>query len=185
MSNQDAFADHAEDPTTEHAVDVRIGLKPDFLSDVLVTAFDGSYGACWYWARPFEPEEGKSFIKVQLLPVMLLDAATGREVVGPTMKETWTEVTIIEAEESDAATDALNTEWQTNERGEADTRYYKIDHRLIARGIQLAINKRGGASEEICATVVTAVVDNDAGAIDAGAADVIVQLGLFGQVVYG
>ncbi len=26
-------------------------LTPEFLSDVLITAFDGGYGACSYWAR--------------------------------------------------------------------------------------------------------------------------------------
>lgn len=27
-------------------------LSDEFLSDVLITAFDGDLGACWYWAQP-------------------------------------------------------------------------------------------------------------------------------------
>lgn len=29
---------------------VELTLKEDFLSDILITAFDGGYGGCWYWA---------------------------------------------------------------------------------------------------------------------------------------
>jgi hypothetical protein len=27
-------------------------LPTEFLSDIMITAFDGSYGACWYWSEP-------------------------------------------------------------------------------------------------------------------------------------
>ena len=29
-------------------------LTSDFLSDILITAFDAAYGGCWYWAVPSE-----------------------------------------------------------------------------------------------------------------------------------
>lgn len=37
-------------------IKVEMELTEDFLSDVLVTAFDGNYGGCWYWARPADVE---------------------------------------------------------------------------------------------------------------------------------
>lgn len=33
-------------------VQIPVELTDQFLSDVLVTAFDGAYGGCWYWAEP-------------------------------------------------------------------------------------------------------------------------------------
>lgn len=29
-----------------------IELTPEFVSNVLITAFDGNYGGCWFWAAP-------------------------------------------------------------------------------------------------------------------------------------
>lgn len=29
-------------------------ITTEFLSDILVTAFDGNYGGCWYWCEPHE-----------------------------------------------------------------------------------------------------------------------------------
>lgn len=30
----------------------KIELDDEFVSNVLITAFDGNYGGCWYWAAP-------------------------------------------------------------------------------------------------------------------------------------
>lgn len=30
----------------------KIELSDEFVSNVLITAFDGNYGGCWYWAKP-------------------------------------------------------------------------------------------------------------------------------------
>lgn len=32
---------------------IEVELTDEFIDSVLVTAFDGSYGGCWYWCRPF------------------------------------------------------------------------------------------------------------------------------------
>lgn len=42
--------------TTEHIITLKFVLKPEFLGDILVTAFDGNYGGSWYWAAPAEEE---------------------------------------------------------------------------------------------------------------------------------
>jgi hypothetical protein len=33
-------------------ITMKINVSEDFLSNVLITAFDGGYGGCWYWASP-------------------------------------------------------------------------------------------------------------------------------------
>ena len=38
---------------TERVV-MTLDVSEDFLSNVLITAFDANYGGCWYWARPSE-----------------------------------------------------------------------------------------------------------------------------------
>jgi hypothetical protein len=37
---------------TTRPVNVTLELSEEFLSDILVTAFDGSCGGSWYWAQP-------------------------------------------------------------------------------------------------------------------------------------
>jgi len=37
-----------------NAVAVKVELSDDFLSDILITAFDRSVGGSWYWAMPIE-----------------------------------------------------------------------------------------------------------------------------------
>lgn len=32
-------------------INVSVNLGDEFISDVLVTGFDGGYGGCWYWAE--------------------------------------------------------------------------------------------------------------------------------------
>lgn len=47
-------------PPPPLTVAVNVELKPEFLSDVLITAFDGNYGGCWYWAKPADSDWLKS-----------------------------------------------------------------------------------------------------------------------------
>lgn len=34
---------------------VTLCFDDEFIGDILVTAFDGAYGGCWYWAEPKGP----------------------------------------------------------------------------------------------------------------------------------
>jgi hypothetical protein len=112
-------------------------LTSEFIGDILVTAFDGSYGGCWYWCRP----AGDGWLTVE----------------GDSGEDYWKEVEIYEDEENKALV---------------------VSPDVIALGFQRAIDNNYPWAFE-------AVVSMDAGLIDSLGADVVVQLGLFGEVVYG
>jgi hypothetical protein len=59
-----------------------------------------------------------------------------------------------------------------------------VDYTTIRRGIQLAL-AGGKARKDIVDGIRQAVANDDASTIDADAADVIVQLGALGEIVYG
>lgn len=121
-------------------------LSDDFIGDILVTAFDGSCGGCWYWARPYRMVDGKS--------AWVMDKT----------RDLWISVTISDKERHDGM-------------------IYIVDHAVIVTGIIRAFESTN-TGEEFRA-VREGVLTDDAGMIDSGAADVIVQLGLFGAVIYG
>ena len=66
-------------PTHSIAVTIELNITEEFLSDILVGAFDGAYGACWYWAQP-RSKDGAHPFKVD--------------------GDLWRSVTIIEKESS-------------------------------------------------------------------------------------
>lgn len=62
---------------------------------------------------------------------------------------------------------------------------YEVDIEVIARGIQRIITGEVGCNSAIQKTVLLASHENDAGEIDSYDADMIVQAGVFGELVYG
>lgn len=70
----------------------------------------------------------------------------------------------------------------TGENYEDLPKYVDLD--VIRLGIKRAL-KVGSCRQDIRETILTAVASDDVGQIDAEAADVIVQLGLFDDVVFG
>lgn len=46
-------------------------LSDEFVGDVLVTAFDGRYGGCWYWAAPKVAEGDTSWLDYDVNDVWL------------------------------------------------------------------------------------------------------------------
>lgn len=48
-------------------VTARVNLTPDFLSSILITAFDGMYGGCWYWAEPSANADDSSWLTYERL----------------------------------------------------------------------------------------------------------------------
>lgn len=56
---------------------------------------------------------------------------------------------------------------------------------VIARGLSLLASGEVGVRSDLKALIGQASHENDAGMIDADAADVIVQAGLLGEIVYG
>lgn len=126
------------------AVTIELSLTEEFLSDILIGAFDGGCGACWYWAQPYR-KEGDAFT-----------------VDG----EIWRSVKIVEKE---AAT--------------GDKRKWCVmDHERLIRGIKKLFEPGVLPKRD---DVRNAIVQSDGGMLDAEGFDIIVQLALFGELVYG
>jgi hypothetical protein len=119
-------------------------------SDILITAFDGDYGGCWYWAMP-DPE-------VRVSEQFVMD--------GPKVDDLWRAVGIADKEEQE--------------------RRYRVDHETIRVGLRRIVEGDctfGGKPWENRTHILGSL--SDPGDIDADIADVIVQAGLFGDIVYG
>lgn len=131
-------------------ISVTVTPTTEFLSDILTTAFDGSYGGCWYWARAANNEE-----RAEASAWRIID-------------DVWEAVTIADATS-----------------GVSPTPVYTATQETIAVGIQRILNDTVKINKSIKARVLSAVTEMDAGYIDAGDADCVVQAGLFGEVIYG
>lgn len=141
----------SEDETT-YKVEMELEIPASVLGDTLVTAFDGSYGGCWYWCGP-GTKEGDKF-----------------DIRGEGTDAVWHSVDITLDEEND---DGVKDQ------------HYRVDYETLKRGMQLILTDPGYAESSARAHVEQAILDDDAGEIDAGLADTIVQLGLFGKEIYG
>lgn len=125
-------------------VTVALLLTTEFLSDILVIAFDGAYGGCWYWARPAADKPHEKVFTIE--------------------GDTWWAVRITEKDP------------------EGKRRTWNVDHARLVKGISKlfepkVLPKRGD--------IRSAIIQIDAGQIDAEGADIIVQLAVFGELVYG
>lgn len=63
--------------------------------------------------------------------------------------------------------------------------YHRVGPEALTRGFQLALTPGIQLNSAIRAAIASAVAEDDGGQIDASAADVIVQLAIFGDIVYG
>lgn len=69
---------------------------------------------------------------------------------------------------------------------DVDEPEFLINRDVIQRGCSAIMNEDDlQLADSIKKNIQHAFIDNDCGLIDAGDADVIVQVGLFGEVVYG
>lgn len=130
-----------------YTVKVERTLSADFLSSVLITAFDGNYGGCWYWCSPY----GDDWLK--------------------TDDDDWTNVQIALDEETGIPVVDSHS-------------HFNADHLVVRNGIQM-IMSGDLIDDSIKAYVVAGVLEDDAGNIDSIAADCIIQVGIFGKVVFG
>lgn len=71
-----------------------------------------------------------------------------------------------------------------NEVKAADERLLTIDRAVIVKGLEAIATRRVKLAERL-SEAVEAGLRGDGGAIDAEAADCVVQAGLFGEVIYG
>ena len=138
-------------------VTIELELSEEFLSDILTIAFDGDYGGCWYWARPCELRENKDG---EVLSAWEIDPPS-KGVKAGVNNLMWRSVSI-----KDRETDNV----------------FVVTHSALTRGIQElfkpgVLPKRGDIRD--------AILKQDSGQIDVEGADVIVQLGVMGAVIYG
>lgn len=137
-------------------------LDKEFIGDVLVTAFDGSCGACWYWARP----AGRFWLTSEQNPENLDPAYSF-----------WTAAHI--------RTQGLIGIKHLDAKQEGG--WFTVDGECIRIGIQkiLDLDPHANIDPSVRNYIVRGVLESDAGDIDAIAADCIVQIGLFGRIVFG
>lgn len=139
-------------------VRVPVELGPDFVSDVLITAFDGTYGACWTWCSPVREN--------------YLDEAPTGDADGDTL---WTECRVRVHEN-------LSYEPPPYLKG----RGLQVNADIIAKGLQAILYgcEDVPPGTTLHDYISRGVREKDAGDIDAIGADVIVQMGLFGRVQF-
>ncbi len=135
-------------------------LDDEFVSDVLVTAFDGSYGGCWYWADSKRVDENQG-------PWGYVSEEEGAD---------WAFVNITLQQGDDTGNKVLDAMMQKGVR---------VDGEAIRVGIQRIMDGDVGVSDDIRNHIVRGVLEGDAGEIDAIGADCIVQAGVFGELIYG
>lgn len=66
-----------------------------------------------------------------------------------------------------------------------DVNWLPVTDETIVEGISSIINGAVEINEQIVQYILQAIRENDCGHIDADAADCIVQVGLFGEIVFG
>lgn len=144
--------------TTESALTIKteVEVPQGMLSDLMITAFDGTYGSCWTWSGP-NPAPGKGF-NVQESN----EAGT---------EDVWLSVDIVLDE-------------PVEENGPTE---FTVSHQTLVLGMQRILDEDSLTHDvwkKFCDRIRQGVFDDDAGELDAGDADAIVQWGLFGQEVW-
>lgn len=148
-------------------------LSPEFVSDCLITAFDGSYGGCWEWA---EPQTG-SWLTVRHADdcerVVKEWSSVGPECTCGS-KRLWVSVAVRRQEDYETGNFALDT---------LSADGFLVDAHVIQIGIQRVITREAAIRDDLEAQVVRSVLEGDAD-IDAHAIDCVVQAGYFGKVIW-
>lgn len=138
-------------------------LDKEFISNVLITAFDGNYGGCWDWAKP----AGRFWL-----------TSEQRDEPGRMDPDEsyWTAAHIRTKEETGVASlDARQ------EKG-----WFTVNAECIRVGIQKILDQDTHAliRSDLRDQIYRSVLEGDAD-IDADATDCIVQIGLFGRMIFG
>lgn len=78
----------------------------------------------------------------------------------------------------------LVTSLQVHGDGDVPTSWTTLDKATVARGFDLALNGQF-VNDDLKGAIFRALANDDGAELDAEAADCIVQLGLFGELIYG
>lgn len=154
-----ALADRYDKSTVVGEVTTTLPITADMVDAVLVGAFDGSYGACYYWA--------------DLLDIKVQKAEDGEGDIDSRFRlrfDLWQEVTIRENE------DVADPD---------DNPIYTVNAENITRAFQEFAKSETPANTSITGYIQQALRENDPSFMDADCSDVIVQVAVFGKVVYG
>ena len=142
--------------STPISIDIPVSLAPDFMGDILVTAFDGQYGGCWYWAG----SGSKPWPEIQK------DSAS------------WATV-YITFDPADCPTPGQTEQYRKDMKNGG----VRVGLEEISVGIA-RILASDDYSDGLKARIREACMESDAGEIDADDADCIVQEALFGKQIY-
>lgn len=139
-------------------VRVPVELGSDFVSDVLITAFDSGYGSCRRWAKLLDTDVQESEDEGDLL---------------------WTSSRVTIKEDFYHLLESGHTALLREKE-------LVVDASAIGKGIQFILYGCDSVppDHEIHRDILSSVLARDAGDIDAGCADVIVQMGMFGRVLF-
>lgn len=170
-------------------------LPEEFFSDILITAFDGNYGWSWNW---FEPSTGPNGDKFWLLtkndsghnstdnPWMQARVRLHEETGDPRFDgvEFLVDHEVLAKGISRIINEDYEGVWRpATDKEKAD---YLDGHtfretRETEHGLEV---HTGETARGQFRYIVGAVTEEDAGDIDAVSADAIVQVGLFGKVIF-
>lgn len=138
-----------------HKIEIEVPVTDEFIGDILVTAFDGAYGGCWYWAK------------------------SGR-LDWPELKDgQW--ATVYIKFDTDCCPSPMQ---RTVYRQMVASGGVKVDQETVTVGIARILADEG-YPQSFRDRIRIAVQNLDAGEIDANDADCIIQEGLFGKQIYG
>lgn len=170
-------------------------LPEEFFSDVLITAFDGSYGAAWNW---FEPV-GKNWLVVNGEGHTSTDAPWMSARVrlqedyetGHPLFDSREGFVIDHASIAGGISRIVNDDylgvWREATPSELD-QFVKNDlrreHKMDSVTDKLLVHT-GETASGLRSMITRAIQDADAGDIDASCADAIVQAAAFGKVIFG
>lgn len=136
---------------------IELEVPHNLLSDVMITAFDGNYGAVWQmgWARSNGSFDIDSKDHWLMVPIQVIDE---------------------EGEDEDLPYD--------HRIGVVQKEQYEVTHKTLVAGMHHLL-KDDRFPSHLKEIVQQAVLEDDAGMIDAPLADSIVQFGVYGKLVYG
>ncbi len=135
--------------------------REQFLADIVIGAVEGATG---YWARILSYRHSKGAAMTRAVLIEEDDDET-RERIAAAAREKGAKLTVAEA---------LDIE---------GVRLLDID--AVARGIGRITRGEVAIREDLRTLIAEASRANDAGYIDADAADVIAQVALLGEITYG
>jgi len=136
----------------------------EFLKDIAITAAEGGIQ---YWAY-LETYKWRDVTKASAEEHITFESGIQRKI---TVETAWTELPFPELK--------LFKHEDCGEEAEGTATLYTVTPETIRKGLELAIQRPGSLID------LALVIANDSSGLDAGDADNIVQLGLFGEIVYG